>query len=135
MNLIIWKETYSVGIERIDNEHKELIRIFNDLLNAMAIGQGYTVVEEIFQGLTAYSKNHFASEKKIMESYNYPEKEEHLKEHDTFTKQVIEYKNDYESGNRKVSVQLMNFIREWLVTHWNGTDKKLGLFLQAKGFE
>lgn len=135
MKLVTWKRIYSVGIARIDNEHKELIRIFNDLLGAMAVGKGFTVVESIISSLMHYAETHFATEQELMESYNYPGLAKHLNEHEKFREKVQKYKNEFNSGNLNVSIHLINFIKEWLVEHWEGEDNSLGEFLQDQGMD
>ena len=66
-----------------------------------------------------------------MESYHYPELHNHKPFHDRFVKKIAQFRKDVAEGRATVSMDLMNFLKEWLVGHIMGEDKKYGAFINA----
>ena len=61
-----WKENYSVGIAKLDDQHKKLVSFLNDLYSAMKAGKGTDVLDEVLKGMVAYTKTHFVTEENLM---------------------------------------------------------------------
>lgn len=124
MPLITWTDSFSVKVAEIDKEHKKLVEMINKLYDAMKVGKSKDVMGEILNNLISYTATHFKTEEKYFDLYNYPEKETHKAEHKEFVKTVTKFKNDFDSGNATISIEVMNFLKDWLTKHINGTDKK-----------
>jgi hemerythrin len=133
MALISWNQDLSVQVEQFDNQHKELVGLVNDLHDAMASGKGNTVLGKTLTKLIDYTKTHFAAEEKLMKQHSYPGYLSHKMEHDTLTRKALEIKTTFDSGKMVMSVELMNFLKDWLTKHIKGVDKKYGPFLNNKG--
>jgi hemerythrin-like metal-binding protein len=71
-----WTDDLSVGVELFDNEHKELVRLVNDLNQLIFVGDRFSN-EKALAGLIEYTKTHFADEESIMVKYNYPDYKKH----------------------------------------------------------
>lgn len=125
----LWNSSYSVGSEAMDQEHKRLVEIINNLYGAMRQGKGNQAIGSILDGLASYTRTHFAHEEKLMKDAKYEAYEEHKREHDTLSRQVLEIQNKYRSGN-VLSLEIMSFLKEWLVTHIQGSDKRFGSHLR-----
>lgn len=131
---MVWSdEKMSVGVKVFDEQHKKLIAMINDLDDAMSKGKGNTVLSGLFSKLVAYTADHFKAEEKLLTQHSYPMLADHLVEHEKLTKQALEYKANFESGKLTVSVQLINFLKDWLQKHILNTDKKYGPFLNEHG--
>ena len=118
-DLIVWSPMYSTGIKILDDQHKGLCNIINELFNHST---GDEVEErnyfkEVIQEMVQYIKEHFATEEKIMLATKYPGYAEQKKSHDEFTLKVINSVRDFEAGKRLVLVKLANFLKEWLLSH------------------
>ncbi|MGB9133103.1 MAG: bacteriohemerythrin [Methanosarcina sp.] len=124
MPIITWTDTFSVKVAEIDTQHKKLVEMINKLYEAMKVGKSKDVMGEILNNLISYTATHFKTEEKYFDLYSYPEKETHKTEHKEFVETVTKFKNDFDSGNATISIELMNFLRDWLTKHINGTDKK-----------
>jgi hemerythrin len=111
----------------------ELIKLINDLGAAMSSGQGSQVISQTLRGLIDYTANHFAAEEKLLTAQGYPEFRQHKAEHDALVKQVLELRDKLEKGHITVSIETMNFLRQWLSNHILKTDMKYGPFLNSKG--
>lgn len=133
MALIEWNEKYSVGVRELDNQHKQLIAILNDLYEAMKEQKANDIIGSIISKLVNYTKTHFATEERFMSQYSYPDLAGQQREHATFTDKVLKFKEDFDSGRTSISVSVTSFVKDWLVNHISISDKKYGPFLNSKG--
>jgi hemerythrin len=133
MNLITWSDNMSVNIKSIDEEHKILVNMINDLHSAMGSGKGKAVMGKILTGLADYTKTHFAFEENLMQKNVYPGYLAHKGQHDALTKQVNDLYIKFTEGKAVVTVEVMHFLKNWLTDHIQNTDKKYAPFLSSKG--
>jgi hemerythrin len=133
MTFFAWKEDYSVGIEEIDAQHKELVAILNELYDAMYAGQGRDALGSVLARLIGYARVHFAKEEELMARHGYPDYQAHKDKHEKMTRKVLELKKNFDAGVISSPVQISNFLKNWLSKHIMGTDRKYGPFLRAKG--
>jgi hemerythrin len=126
MVFVEWSEKLSVGMPEIDDQHKELISILNRLHAAMSEGKGKVVLKDTLADLADYTVTHFYTEERYMARYRYPKLAEHKAEHEAFVSKVKKFQLDFEAGNATMSIDLMKFIKDWLVTHITGTDMQMG---------
>jgi len=133
MSLMTWKEEYSVKVAQIDQQHKKLIDLINQLDNAMSQGRGKEVLGKILNELVGYCGNHFKLEEQLMQANGYPDFAEHKDKHDKMTAKVLSLKSEVATGKRLISLDVMKFLEQWLDKHILGTDKKYAPFLNARG--
>jgi hemerythrin-like metal-binding protein len=118
-----WKDSLSVGNQMIDRDHKMLIQYVNEMHAAMMAGHGKEIVGSILTKLVTYTKEHFAREETIWRTGHYAELEKHKKEHAELLHTVGDFKAKYDKGTVAVSVDVMNFLRDWLKNHIMKSDK------------
>lgn len=123
MALIEWNDTLSVGVTKFDNQHKNLIKIINDLNDAMRVGKGKDVMTNILNELINYTRFHFQSEEEAMEAANFPQLDDHKYEHGILTEQVMEFYREFNAGKKMITIQVMQFLKDWLNKHILGSDK------------
>lgn len=128
-----WDPIYSVEIPSIDNQHKKLIQMISDLNTAMSQGKGKDAVGGIINQLISYTKDHFQHEENLFKKHGYADTINHLKEHENFVKKVGDFKVGYESGKIMLTMEVMNFLKDWLRHHILEVDKKYMPFLKSKG--
>lgn len=133
MAVINWDEKYSVGVSEMDSQHKQLINIINELYDAMNAQKTSDVLGNILNKLIGYTKSHFSSEEKYMEQYGYPDLASQKREHAAFTDKVLKFKEEFDGGRTTMSVSITSFLKDWLINHISGSDKKYGPFLNSKG--
>ncbi len=134
MPLMMWNDKMSVGIPRIDEEHKKLVAMLNELYDSVQAGHGKEALGKILDGLIAYTAGHFKHEEKLFAETGYPDAPAHKKEHDDLTKQVLDVQQKYKAGvTGTLSLEVMNFLKNWLVNHIQGSDKKYAPHLNSKG--
>jgi hemerythrin len=133
MALMTWNNTYSVNIKEIDNQHQKLIELVNELHDHMKAGKGKDAVGKILKELAQYTVYHFETEEKLFTKYSYPDSRTHTREHQDLVNQVTSLIENYEKGNGVLPMDLMDFLKNWLVNHIAGSDKKYTTFFNSKG--
>lgn len=119
-----WSDDLSVGVDEINAQHQRLIELINTLHDAMIAKQGKTAVSGIIDELAAYTVTHFKTEERYMEQFHYPGYLSHKREHESFVEKVGSFQNDFNAGKLGLSIEIMNFLRDWVSNHIKGTDKK-----------
>ena len=133
--LIVWDNHYSVGFELFDSQHKQLIEMINELYASFLSGEAHKKAAEIVSEMVKYTDYHFKSEEKYFDKYHYPFTEEHKEIHKSFVNKAVELKEGLESGKVTVSYDIMNFLRQWLIEHIMGEDKKYTTFFKENKIE
>jgi hemerythrin len=129
MPIVKWGDELSVKSNEIDEQHKKLLDIINDLFDAMSKGRGRDVLGGIIDRLMDYTKYHFSTEERLMVSNDYIGYISHKAEHAQLIQKVVEIEQEFKGGNSMLSIRLLNFLEDWLLKHIKSTDKKLGGFL------
>ncbi len=128
-----WTEKYSVNIAALDDEHKRLFVIINELNQALANGEGKAATDSVLRKLVDYAKAHFAAEEALLAEYRFPETPTHRAEHDKFTQSIAKFREDDRAGKPGVPVSLMLFLQARLKEHILVSDKGYTSFLNARG--
>ena len=131
--LFPWSEKYRVGIGLVDGQHKQLVDIINQLHQAMASGKGKDVLCKTLEDLIKYTKSHFAAEEGVLQKHGYPDFPAHHAEHERLTGIVVDFHQKLMSNQIGLSVNVMDFLRDWLGNHILGVDKKYAPFLKTQG--
>lgn len=135
MALIQWNDSFSVNVVEIDRQHQKLVGMINDLTDAMRQGKSKDILGKIINGLIGYAVTHFRAEEKYFDQFGYPETNSHKKEHSYFTKKIAEFKAGFDAGKLGLSIEVMDFLSNWLQDHIKGVDKKYGPFFNEKGLK
>ena len=128
-----WKDDYSVGLESIDNQHKKLLNLINQLQTAVDYSTGEEFEREALDALVDYTKTHFTYEEGLMKDNGYPDYEPHKAQHEQMIKRVEEVLSEYEKDQDTAMANATAFLKDWLINHINGTDKEYSEFLIGKG--
>ncbi len=135
MAILNWNDSLSVNVAEIDQQHQQLVKMANKLNNAMRERKAKDVLGEIIDGLIKYAVVHFATEEKYFHQFNYPETAVHEKEHSDFAKTVTEFKQGFDENRLMLSIDIMDFLQDWLITHIKGSDKRYSSFFNEKGLK
>jgi len=121
------KPEYYTGIEFMDNEHKKLFEIANNVYELLMndfIPDKYDYIMEVINELKDYAKTHFEHEEEYMGSIKYRKLLSHKVEHDNFIEKVNEYNPDViDENQREILLELLDFLTTWLVDHILMQDK------------
>ena len=128
-----WKDEYSVGIDSIDQQHKKLLGLINQLQTAVDYSTGEEFERETLDELVAYTKDHFSYEEGLMENNDYPDYVPHKAQHAKMIKKVEEVLAEYDKDPDTAMSNAVEYLQNWLINHINGTDKQYSSFLIDKG--
>ncbi|MBI5726918.1 MAG: hemerythrin family protein [Ignavibacteriales bacterium] len=132
MSKLIWKQTYDIGLEVIDSQHRILVELINDLYEANSTGAAGQVVEDVFMKLSDYTHYHFSSEEDMLKLYGYPKLEEHIAEHEGFRLTIKKLKSETKGGNIILSLKTIDYLKDWTINHILGTDREFGEFVRHR---
>jgi hemerythrin len=131
MAIFEWDNSLSIGIEEIDNQHKELIKRLDELAQSILQKKGKDKIGKMLKFMSDYGEMHFSSEENYMAKHNYPDLDFHQKQHEKFKtttdKLINELKSEKDMESFAISVQ--RYLIDWLILHIKTTDQKFGGFL------
>jgi methyl-accepting chemotaxis protein/hemerythrin len=119
-----WKDSLSLGIDVIDEQHKVLVRLLNHLHDLIASSSPVEAIDAILVQLADYTKFHFGDEEKFMQSMSYPELPGHQEIHRKFIAEISGLVDSRRRGEAIDGKTLLAHLRSWLTDHIMGTDRK-----------
>lgn len=132
MDPFYWHDSLATGIDEIDQQHRILVGMLEELRAAYCSKQDYTLLSKIILALSEYTEYHFGTEEKLMRQHNYPYITSHLAEHDEFHSRSVQFLFEFVEDKEELSTHVLHYLSDWLVRHIMGTDKRLGAFLQPR---
>ena len=122
--LISWDESLHFGITTIDQQHRRLVDLVNKLYRAMRNRAGKTALGGILTELAQYTVDHFRDEEALMVKAGYEQLNAHKKEHEKLVGSVVDFQKKFQEGSATVSLDLMNFLSNWLLNHIKIVDRR-----------
>ncbi len=142
MEIFSWDDSLSINIKEIDDQHKVLVNMINDYYNeiqSIAEHHSKRTLNELRIDLVGkmkkYSIEHFKTEDKLFEKYDYPNREEHNKEHDLFIGKVESLERRLSERKLILTTEITDFLKDWFINHISSEDQKYGDFLRSKGVD
>lgn len=127
--MIQWKESYSIGVEAIDEQHKKLFAIANQayqLLKNELLFDKYDRIITIMEELRDYTVYHFRFEEEYMASIGYRKLLSHKVIHDDFIAKIQEVNLDNVDENQdQYLTEILDFVVQWIEQHILGMDKHI----------
>ena len=133
--LLMWTENLSVGVKDLDDDHKQLIKMINQLHVAIqAVGkEGELDKEElefVLHRLQNYTIYHCDKEEVLFETTGYPDTDRHKQQHRQLVTRIADLTGRFHnSTDPKHGAEIMQFIYDWLTQHIYQTDKKYSTHL------
>jgi hemerythrin len=130
---IEWNEKLLTGNNNIDEQHKELFRRFDTLLEACNQRKGKEEVQNLLLFLGDYVKTHFAMEEGLQQRSGYLYYPAHKEQHDGFVRELEELEKQFETEGATLSLVIQTNQRmvDWLINHINVKDKDLAVYLRT----
>jgi hemerythrin len=133
MPLILWTDHMSVGVKLLDNDHKKLVLLVNNLSDGVVAGQARQELESNFGKLVEFTRLHFSNEERLLEETGYSGTAAHRQEHNRLLDQLMELQARFLSGAEEAKDQdVMNRLRAWLFKHTQGADQDFVSHLKAR---
>jgi hemerythrin len=123
-NYFEWDPTlYSIGVNEMDDEHKVLIGLMNDLASMQAQGAGAAEQGRALLKLAHYTRKHFTDEEAFMKQVGFPGLRQHQMIHKQLLSRLDEFAAEFQRAG-KLPDGLFAFLRIWLKSHIRGIDIK-----------
>jgi len=132
MEKICWKDEYSVGVERFDEQHQHLFEITNKIIERPDLSEDSELVSETLTEMINYAREHFTDEEILMQQYGYAEIEKHKEQHDYFINTTAELAVSFMDNEQTTGDEIAEFLKLWLTNHILKSDMKYKAFFQAK---
>jgi hemerythrin len=125
MTLLQWKDHYSVGIEAVDHEHKELIELINHLADEV-LAKGTTLTASAFFGdLIKAISAHFALEERFMREHRYDQLSQHKSDHERLLDEILAIMDECENDEAANRAGLAQRLDAWFSRHFETHDARL----------
>ncbi len=125
MALLQWKDQYSIGIEAVDYEHKELIDLINELYDEWTAKGSKQSIEAFFGDLFKGISAHFALEERFMREHHYDQLALHKSDHERLLDEIRDIMDDFEEEKDIGSGDLARRLEAWFARHFETHDARL----------
>jgi len=127
---IQWNNSeHSIGIDALDNQHKELFNITNTLVDLQEKGASKTEILKVMKRLHAYTNYHFSTEEGLFLKFEYPEREDHHFIHKGFSEKVRYHFDQVQNNTDEDLSNLIELLVTWVKGHINQEDRRYAEFL------
>ncbi len=130
--MLEWSEGYSVGIKKMDAQHRQIIEVINELLAMSEDNLQERRLKKVFERLRDYIENHFRDEERLLLEQGYPEYPEQKKEHEAFIDRFCEFQKELLKRRPSVPINIFNFVWDWFAHHIMEMDKKYQSYFAAR---
>jgi len=136
--LVTWSDKYATGIELIDTQHKELVKLTNELYLACLTGREaiQSAFKESLSRMVEYVRFHFTAELELLARINYPDYAHHKKQHDELVQKILDASKNFAGGSKFVANKFVRTLRDWVFGHIAIFDKEYAAYVadqKAKG--
>jgi hemerythrin len=127
---IQWTDALKTGHKAIDNQHKYLIDIINDLAEAIETNQAASRLRKIIHLLQYYTEWHFCNEERCMEKVQCPVAGHNKEAHKHFLETFARFRTEFQEsgGSMDIAQRMYKELTNWLVQHIQGIDTKMGAY-------
>jgi len=129
--IVTWDKKYSTGIELIDVQHRELVRLANQLHQACLAGgdKVSATFKDAMSRMVEYVRFHFGAELQLLLRINYPDYQTHKKQHETLIASILDAAKDYNDGKQFVPNAFVRTLKDWVFGHIAVYDKGYALYV------
>jgi len=129
MNFFTWKDSFAIGIEEVDQQHKGFLEYLNECYQQTSRDSSAGIDPQLHEKLKEYAVKHFRFEESLMQARGYPTLGSHAKQHKYFESQVAELDARQSGGKARTTESLFVFLRDWFLCHILEDDKKFVPFM------
>ena len=131
MGYLKWSDKYSVNVAEIDEQHKKLINLANELYDAMRVGKGKNILGNVIAEIVNYTVYHFNTEECLLKRCGYPRYTEHKEMHDNLSQKTRDLKEAFDNGNKPTTIDVMLLLTIWLNAHILVEDQNYAPYLHS----
>jgi hemerythrin len=133
MESLVWRESYSVGVKELDEQHKVFLEMINALSELDPVKVNTRELFAALNKLVVYAEVHFKTEERYLKKYGYPKLAQQELEHAAFTTDVFKLAESLQTKGPRVFNDVVSFTKNWYRSHILGSDREYMEFLVAKG--
>ena len=132
MAFMKWDDSFSVNVREIDLQHQKLVEMINKFYEHVGkdIDKAFRT---LLDSMVEYTKYHFSTEEKYFEKFTYPDSASHTDVHKKFTEKVLDVRSRLNQGKAVITMEITNFLKDWLTHHIKEDDKAYGKFFNDHG--
>jgi len=131
MPLLSWSDKFAIGLPLIDEQHRRLFDLTNNLYDCVQTDSSKGAVSDAIAALIDYTQYHFKAEEDYMFNVEYTRFEQHKLAHDNLTQQALDFKAKFQKEEGDTG-EFIKFLFDWLTKHIMDQDKKIGKFMEMK---
>ena len=136
MPFIVWTSEMSLDVKMLDNDHKRLAILINELHDGLLDGRAKEALEGIFEELVAYTRIHFAHEEQLLSVDGSSGAETHEQKHNQEFERILDLQVHFRSATESAAYyEVLDQLKEWLFAHAAGIDKDSVAHLKASGVD
>lgn len=138
MPLLVWNERLATGIEPMDSQHQQWIRLINTLHETLQQDKDSDIAYQTLNAMIDYTKTHFRDEEQLLVENDYPDYLSHKKLHDDFIEELNKLQHNLLNHQHKdwlFTMKVIRLLSDWLVNHIRFSDHKYASFLKEKGVQ
>lgn len=129
---LIWQDEFNINVARIDEQHRKMLSLAQALHAAVSAGGDRTQLLNQLASLTGFTRMHFAFEEALMTEHGYPDLEAHRQEHASLLQRLEVLRQALEQGRPLQLAPSIEISDDWVLSHVDGADRKLGEFLNQR---
>lgn len=132
MAFIEWNDTLNTNITEIDEQHRQIVALINALSEAVRNRAAESDMKALFEAIARDTKAHFETEERLFRMHSYPERSAHAELHRQLETQVESLSSKIRTGAMPVNDSVLLFLRDWFITHIEGSDRLFGFWIQSR---
>ncbi len=130
MSLFKWSSAHSVYLPELDEEHRKLYRVGDELHKALLAGAKAGTLQPILANLLALAEQHFRHEERLMRAIHYTAFDWHKRQHDAARKKLKSAAKRVAGGDSAIVAEMLDYLSEWLRGHMGVADRMMGARLR-----
>ena len=127
-----WSADLSVGYPMMDEDHRHLVLLVNELDHAVRTGRRAETRFDILHDLILFSGQHFCREERLMRQSGYPGMTDHKRAHDALIRDLRDFVGAFEGGEIDITADTVKWLKDWVSGHIGGADRVLAAFLNEQ---
>lgn len=129
MDFFTWKDSFAIGIEEIDRQHKVFLEYLNECYEQASRDTSAGFDHQLLGKLKEYASTHFRFEESLMQARGCPNLESQVGQHKYFESQLAELDTKQAGGRARTTESLFVFLRDWFLSHILEDDRKFVPFI------
>lgn len=125
MSLLNWQPEFSVGIDAMDDEHREMMDLINNTYSRLESESDAALIDECLGEIFNVISMHFALEERLMRNSGYTEYAAHKEDHEDLLDQIRDIMEDFDADRVSGAAALEARLSKWFAGHFSTFDARL----------